>query len=516
MTGDRVVKVSFSSENPVYRRDEDGSAYWEVLSHRQGDYDISRLNNKGPFLFNHDLNRQIGCCVRAWVAGQKGYAEVQFSSTEFADQMYRDVQEGTREKMSVGYRQTKLLSSMPGADGIPIRRYAWAAHEVTLTPLPADDTVGVGRSVEPHLLETRSLPFMANEYSKLLRSLKGDDTDSLPSIGEHIKQMIGGGASSGPVADESARLAEQMQSLPDCGMGTSGSTLISFRALHRDLSVGTFSQGGATVGDEKLATVLPLANLTIADRCGAVVIPKLSGAGLLPQFTTLATVQSLSESQTGDDSTPAMANQRVRPCRVSASCVITRQLELQSPGTSAALARLILKSLAIAVDRLFLFGQGSNSEPLGIFNREGITKLNFGGSATWDSIVAFEDGLTNKNVECLPESTWYVTSPKVKTKLKKTAKAATITQAIWETHQGANYMNGYQALASNQMAVNNQVGLVDFSQTAVCVFGDGVDLQYNPYTFDREGKTRITAHMWIDVLAPHPEAIAVSVDAGNQ
>ena len=121
---DRTVEVSFSSENPVKRRDADGSFYWEVLSHAAGDYDLSRLTSGGPCLYGHDDQKQIGAVLRAWVADRRGKAVIKFSRNEFDDEIFRDLQDGIRSKTSFGYAQTKLLSSTPGADGLPVHCFA--------------------------------------------------------------------------------------------------------------------------------------------------------------------------------------------------------------------------------------------------------------------------------------------------------------------------------------------------------------------------------------------------------
>jgi HK97 family phage major capsid protein/HK97 family phage prohead protease len=515
---DRSVTVSFSSETPVLRSN-DGEPYYEVLSHREGDYDLSRLNSAAPVLFNHAMAQQIGVVEVATIATKDGRrvgtAKLRFSRSEFASEILKDVQDGVRKNISFGYSITRNISSSRDTDGIPIYRFAWAAHEISVVPCPADNTVGVGRAIEPQLIETRSHNSM-NEYSKLLKSIRGEPVTA-PSIAETIRALTSPSMNlSREMEDENERLRASMGSLPNSGMGVSGSAFISFETLRRDLSTGVFSQGGALVGEEHLPIVGPLFNLSIAERCGAVIIPGLTSSGRLPRFTTGLTPQSLGESDTGADSTPATDLLLTAPHRVSASVIYDRQWDLTSPGGVKALAMLVVKSLAQRVDSLFLFGQGEGDEPLGIFNHDGISTIAFGGAATFQKITDLEAGLTNANVECDPATTWYVTSPKVKTKLKNAAQSAGVTKAIWETSAGVNYVNGYRAIASNQMAANNQVGFVDFSETALAVYGQGIELQYNPYFFDTQAKTRITAHIWIDTLVSHKEAIAISADAGNQ
>ena len=59
--------ISFSSETP-YRR------YFgmEILDHGPGAVDLSRLNESGVLLFNHDVDRVLGKILRAWVENGRG------------------------------------------------------------------------------------------------------------------------------------------------------------------------------------------------------------------------------------------------------------------------------------------------------------------------------------------------------------------------------------------------------------------------------------------------------------
>ena len=59
--------ISFSSEEP-YRR-------WfgmEILDHAENAPDLSRLNDVGVLLFNHDTDKVVGTVIRAWVENHRG------------------------------------------------------------------------------------------------------------------------------------------------------------------------------------------------------------------------------------------------------------------------------------------------------------------------------------------------------------------------------------------------------------------------------------------------------------
>ena len=70
---DRSIELSFSSEKPIAR--------WfgnEILSHSANAVDLTRLNEIGVLLFNHNRSKVIGKVEKAWIdeAEKKGRAIV--------------------------------------------------------------------------------------------------------------------------------------------------------------------------------------------------------------------------------------------------------------------------------------------------------------------------------------------------------------------------------------------------------------------------------------------------------
>lgn len=145
----RTVEVAFSSEEPVER--------WfgaEVLSHAAGAVDLSRLNDGGAVLFNHGWSDQIGVIERAWIdTDKRGRALVRFGNGAKAAEKFQDVQDGILRHISVGYRVEDMVLDNPDADDEDYRYIVtrWMPYEISFVTVPADPTVGVGRSVEPFI-----------------------------------------------------------------------------------------------------------------------------------------------------------------------------------------------------------------------------------------------------------------------------------------------------------------------------------------------------------------------------
>ena len=172
MVDERSMEFPFSSEYPVAR-------YFgnEVLSHGYESADLSRLNDGAPLLYNHDPDRMIGVVERAWIDGDKkrGYAKVRFSRNKLAQEMLDDVRDGILRGVSFGYSIDKMEERE--SEFVATN---WRGYEISLVSLPADPTVGIGRSlVEPN----------ADINVEVERSLQDADSDTAASTASPVNTV---------------------------------------------------------------------------------------------------------------------------------------------------------------------------------------------------------------------------------------------------------------------------------------------------------------------------------------
>lgn len=140
--------LSFSSEEPVSRFFGP-----EILDHAEGAVNLQRLNEIGVLLFNHDTDKVVGKILKAWVEHGRGMAEVEFDTDAEAETVFQKVKSGTLKTTSVRYRVDRwevVEAGKSSADGrftgpCSIAR-KWEPVEVSIVSVPADPTVGVGRS----------------------------------------------------------------------------------------------------------------------------------------------------------------------------------------------------------------------------------------------------------------------------------------------------------------------------------------------------------------------------------
>ncbi len=141
---DRTVELAFSSEAEVQR-------WWgmEVLDHSPGAVVMDRLQDGAPLLLEHECEDQIGVIESVSIdADRRGRAVVRFGRSARADEIFKDVQDKIRKHVSVGYiiHDAKLTEERDGVDIWTIT--SWEPFEISIVAVPADISVGVGRSLE--------------------------------------------------------------------------------------------------------------------------------------------------------------------------------------------------------------------------------------------------------------------------------------------------------------------------------------------------------------------------------
>jgi len=161
----RTVSLAFSSETPYER-------YWgvEILDHAKDSIRLGRLKSGGPLLIDHDnsIRSQIGVIESVEIGADRvGRAVVRFGKDADSDAIFQKVKDGIVGNVSVGYliHQAKLVESKNDVD--TYRVTDWEPLEISLVAVPADASVGVGRSLaddggENPILELKGTRIMSD------------------------------------------------------------------------------------------------------------------------------------------------------------------------------------------------------------------------------------------------------------------------------------------------------------------------------------------------------------------
>lgn len=111
---ERTAELTFSSEKP-YKR-------WfglEILDHSENSVDLTRLQEIGVLLFNHEPDHPIGRVEKVWIGDDsRGHALVKFDADEESDRIFKKVSGGSLR----GCRSDTASKNTPSSGkGKPVR-----------------------------------------------------------------------------------------------------------------------------------------------------------------------------------------------------------------------------------------------------------------------------------------------------------------------------------------------------------------------------------------------------------
>lgn len=147
-TQDRTIEAVLSTTNPVARFSTS-----HVLEHTSRAVDFSRLVDGGlPLLFNHDSEQIIGRAENVRIYESKLRANLRFSKSQKAEEVWQDIVDGITTGISIGYAYWEYeIDEEKGIQTIT----RWMPHEVSIVAMPADINARVERSLEMGLLSER-------------------------------------------------------------------------------------------------------------------------------------------------------------------------------------------------------------------------------------------------------------------------------------------------------------------------------------------------------------------------
>jgi HK97 family phage prohead protease len=139
----------------------------------------------GAALFNHNPNAIVGSLKDARIEKKTGRAKLFFDPDQDAQKIAGKVESGSLRGVSVGYivHKFKKLDEKEEWQGYTGPAYIatkWEPYEISLTPIPADSSVGIGRDL------ARSLEGIEIEESDL-SNFRKEEGDMEP---EEVKRIF--------------------------------------------------------------------------------------------------------------------------------------------------------------------------------------------------------------------------------------------------------------------------------------------------------------------------------------
>ncbi len=431
----RTVKIAISSEEPVSR-----SFGNEVLEHSAEAIDLSFLaSGRAPLLLDHDPEKQIGVIESVDLDGsaRRLRATVRFGKGALAREAFDDVLDGIRANISVGYSISKMQKD--SRDGETYIAKSWRPMEASLVSIPADVTVGVGRSSEQpkkpeivtyvedktmsevdivaveanarqsaqknaaQILELGSkhnrsdLAQKAISEGRSIEEFRGELLDVIGStraleekeigLNKQERQQFSLVRAINAMANPTDRRAQEAAAFEfECseaaanefGRAAQGIMLPTdvLRTWKRDLNSSDESD---LFSDDYRGTdfIDVLRNASSVMQAGARTLNGLSGDVKIPKKTAASTAAFVNgEGTAAAESEMTIGNVSMAPKTLGAFTDVTRQLLIQSSLDVEALIRDDLaQSIATAIDKAGLEGSGASGNPEGILNTTGVNQV---------------------------------------------------------------------------------------------------------------------------------------------
>lgn len=548
----RTCELAFSSEAPYER-------WWgvEILDHTAAAVDLTRLKSGGPLLCDHDVRDQVGVIESVRIdADRVGRAVVRFGRSARAEEIFRDVVDGIRKNVSVGYSIDDLVLEAKSGDEETYRVTRWTPYEISLVSVPADFTVGVGRQHAPaasqekpkmtDIVETIDAGKIAGDARKAEQERAG----AILAIGKqfNLADMADAAVRSGKPLDEfRADVMTHLSSKPlptpaaqiDMTKGEvqrysvlkavramvdrdwsqagferevhqaickragvseapNGGFYLPYEVQKRDLTAGTPSAGGYLVATDNLggSFIDLLRNRTLLARLGATMLTGLQGNVTIPKLTAGGTAYWLTNEATAiTESSQTLGQLALSPKNVGAYTEVSRQLMMQSsPAADAMIMNDLAKVLGVAIDLAGFEGSGASGQPTGISATAGIGSVT-GTTIAYSGIVEFQTDVAGSNA--LAENCAYVTTPAVAALLKQRVKVASTWSPIWEGNILDGNVDGFKAASTLQLTAASMI-FGDFSQVVIGEWGM-LELALNPYANFAAAISGIRAIQTVDV-----------------
>ena len=296
-------------------------------------------------------------------------------------------------------------------------------------------------------------------------------------------------------------------------------------ALHVRLDTMSMAGGGALVADNLQAQsfIELLRNKMRVREMGATVLSGLVGDISIPKQTGASTVTWIGEGEDGLTTAPTFGLVMMRPRTASAFVPMTRRLLAQSSMDIEMMTRNDLSTqLALAIDRAALHGSGIGNEPRGIEYTSGVNSVTNGSNGadpTFSKIIEMEGAISADNADI--GQMGYLTGALLAAHMKAIDKGTGTGSYLWDGPiQGTGTVNGYRALASNQVRADyakgsgTNLGARFFGVWSQLMIGEWglLDVLVNPYALAASGGVQVHVYQDVDIAVRHPESFCLCTD----
>ncbi|MDP6060928.1 MAG: phage major capsid protein [Pirellulaceae bacterium] len=546
-----MVEASLSSDSPV---DRDG--YSEILDHAADSVDLERARDGLPLLLHHNPESVVGVVEGIKVIGNKLRGLLRFGKGRLANEVWEDVKGGILRNVSIGY---SILATEPDGETVRVKR--WKPLEASLVSIPADASVGIGRSITMEKVETAATESgkteRRSENSRVREILAlgrihdcRDEAETAVTEGTPLDAFRGNmlerySSATKPIyqpadGEWAARefslsklIAHEIDNSVDAGYEIEVSQELARRSgkspkgryipssAMATRTTLTSSNTGNWIGTEhrpdQFIELLRPESAVIA--AGARVLSGLQQDVSIPKITGGSSASFVAEGSAASESTPTVGAVTLSPKHMSARVSYSRQLLLQGlPDVEMTLTGDLRQQLGTKLDEVAIEGGGTN-EPTGIMQTSGVGSVALGTNGAAPDLAMLANLIKEIGVDnALAGRLAYLTNSKVVSKLRQTAKVSS-TDSVMLINEVMSIF-GYNVIESNNVPSDLTKGsgsslsamiFGNFNDLLIGEFGP-IDVIVDPYTNADTGNVRVIAHMAVDVAVRHAESFAICTD----
>lgn len=531
----RTAEFSFMSDKPVER-----DFGIESIDVSKSDMDFIASGN-APLLLDHDMKSQIGVIEKAEIVNGRGRAIARFGKSQLAREVFEDVKEGIRKNISVGYLIKEMdkveNKEMDNGEETPMFKVGIQPLEISVVSVPADTSVGIGRSLTTNIKETimekevkkvsedvvntdqiqkaevariREIEAIAKKHN--LQDMADVSIRSNHSVAEFKGLILDKIGTEKPLEANSHEVGlnakEQKRysianairaSLNNDWSGAgfereinqeiekrSGKSARGFfvpnDVFKRDLTTLTAAAGGNVTPDEHRGDLFidALRANSVTQQAGATVFRGLKGDIKIPKLTTKGTVGFVADNSALSETNQAFGQVTMTERTLGGFVDMSRVLINNSePAIEQIVRNDMTQQIALKIDSVALNGGGSN-EPSGIIQNSdaGVVAIGTnGGAPSYATTIDMIKEVAQD--DALKGSLAYAITPEVVYQLRQTAKV-TSTDSVM-VMDNADSLNGYKVFQSSQLPKNLTKGTLANTAHAM-VFGNFQDLLIGYYS----------------------------------
>ena len=563
----RTAVLAFASETPYER-------YWgiEILDCTAPSMRLGRMGSGANLLCDHNQRDVVGVVESVEIGADRvARAVVRFGKSERAEEVWQDVCDGIRRNVSVGYMIHKAVL-VESSEGVETYRVTdWEPFEVSLVSVPADASVGVGRSAQiaadaapkqiesVKQIETKEVITMSDpvievkeqrnhplEITKLAATIKDAGDLALKSIqaGHTVEQFqteLLRHMANKPLETPNIGITEKetkkysilraIRSMVDrdwkdagferechqaimkrAGMSEAPNNgfFVPYEVQSRDMTASTANQGGVLVQTSVQAQsfIELLRARTVVGQLGAIMLNGLQGNVTIPRQTAAGTAVWLANEATAITEGQASLGQlSLAPKNVGAYTEISRQLMVQS---SMAADQLVINDLVAVLARAIDLAALEGTGASGQPTGISLTAgvgAVTGTSLAYTGVIEFQSDVAAANA--LTPNCAYVTTPGVAALLTARQRFSSTDTPLWQGNLLDGNMAGFRAQATTAVTAASMV-FGDFSSVVIGEWGM-LEIALNPYANFAAAITGVRAIQTVDVGIRYPGAFSRAV-----